>query len=164
VVIWLIPILLALHNAEEAIAFRGYEPRLPSLVPAALTSLASRLTPAAMVQALTILSLAAFALAVIADTKRDSRRLLWCLLAVQATIGLNVLSHIVIAAFVFRGYAPGLITAVIVNAPFTAYCFRRASREQWVPRTGLRATVPAALVLHGPVLLGALWVVSTLTQ
>jgi hypothetical protein len=85
-------------------------------------------------------------------------------LALQAAVGLNVLAHIVGAAFVFRGYGPGLITALAVNAPFTVLCFWRASREQWVSPTALRATVPTALFLHGPVLFGGLWLAVVLSR
>ena len=116
-----------------------------------------------MVQALAVLSVGAFVLAAMADRNRDSQRLLWYLLSLQAAIGLNVIAHVVSAVVVFRGYGPGLITALAFNAPFTAYCFRRASREQWLGLTALRATALAALVLHGPVLLGALWLAAVLT-
>jgi hypothetical protein len=161
-VIWLIPIFLTLHNAEEAVAFRRYLPRVHALLPAPFAALESRLSYAALVQALAVLSVAAFVLAALADRKPHSQRLFWCVLALQAAVGLNVLAHIFSAAFVFRGYGPGLITALVFSAPFTAFCFLSASRERWVSPTALRATIPAALVLHGPVLLGGLWLAATL--
>lgn len=46
--------------------------------------------------------------------------------------------------------------------PFVLYCYTRAGREQWVGSTALRATLPAALVLHGPVLLAGLWLATIL--
>lgn len=161
-VIWLIPALLTLHNAEEAIAFRRYFRGAP-ILPAPLSALESRLPYASLVQALAVLSVGAFVLAIAANRNFHSPRLFWCLLALQAAIGLNVLAHVVSAIFLFRGYAPGVITALLLNAPFTVYCFMEARRRQWVSATALRATVPAAVVLHGPVLLAGLWLASALS-
>lgn len=140
-VIWSMPVFLTLHNAEEAIAFRRYLPRAP-LLPAPLSALESRLTYASLVQALVVLSIGAFALAIAVNRKLHSARLFWCLLALQAAIGLNVLTHVVSAILLWRGYSPGLITALLLNAPFTAYCFMQTRRRQWVSATALRATVP----------------------
>ena len=156
--------LLTLHNAEEAIAFWRYLPRTKALLPPPFAALESNLSYAALVQALGILSVLAFALAIIANARPRSERLLWLMLALQAAIGLNVLAHLTSAAFVFRGYGPGLITAILVNAPFTAYCFLRAKREVWVSPKALRATAPVALILHGPVLLAGLWLAGILSR
>jgi hypothetical protein len=164
VVVWLIPVFLTLHNAEEAIAFRRYLPRVHVLLPDPFAALESRLSYAAIVQALSVLSIGAFVLAALADRKLRSPRVVWCVLALQAAIGLNVLAHVVSAAVVFRGYGPGLVTALTINAPFTVYCFLHASRERWVSAAALRATVPAAVLLHGPVLLGGLWLAAALVR
>lgn len=161
VVVWLIPILLTLHNAEEAIAFRRLLPRMRAMMPAALES---RLSYGALVQALVALSAVAFVLAIVAHMRPHSARWFWLLLALQAAIGINAVAHVITAAFLFRDYAPGVLTAVLVNAPFTGFVFARASRDQWVSAKALRATVPAALVLHGPILLGALWLATVLSR
>ena len=36
------------------------------------------------------------------------------------------------AALWFRSYAPGVVTAVLVNLPLMSYLAVRALREQWV--------------------------------
>ena len=82
---------------------------------------------------------------------------MWLLISIEAALALNVVAHVVTAAVVFRGYGPGVITAVAVNAPFAIYFFRRVSYEQWVTPRALWATMPMALLLHGPVLIGGLW-------
>lgn len=161
-VVWLIPILLTLHNAEEAVAFRRYAPNAQALLPAPFASLETRLSYAALVQALASLSVLAFLLALIVDARPRSRPLLWLLLALEAAVGLNVLAHLASAALLFHGYGPGLVTALSVNAPFAVYCFTRATRERWLGPTALRATVPMAVLLHGPVLLGGLWLATIL--
>lgn len=93
----------------------------------------------------------------VADRHPSSPRALWVLLALETTVGLNVIAHVTSALVLFRGYGPGLVTAILVNAPFVTYCFRRAARERWVSSAALWATIPAAVILHGPVLVGALW-------
>lgn len=163
-VIWLVPILLTVHNAEEAITFRSYLPQIPALLPAPFASLGGRLTYAALLQALVILSALVFVLAFAVHARPRSRNLLWLLLAVEAAIGLNGLAHMLSAALIFHGYVPGLVTALAVNVPFAVYCFTRSQRERWLSPIALRATVPAALVLHGPVLLAGLWLATILSR
>lgn len=162
-VVWLIPTFLALHNAEEAFALRHGLPNLRGVVPEPFAAVAARLTPAAVAQALVALSILAFGVAAAAAVRPASRAALWLLLTLEVAIGLNVVAHLASAALVFRGYGPGLATAVLLNAPFVVYCVRRARRERWLTPTALRATVPAAVVLHGPVLLGGLWLAARLS-
>lgn len=158
-VVWLIPILLTLHNAEEALAFRAYLPRMRTLLPEPFASLEASLSYSTILGALIVLSALAFLIALAAAARPASRRTLWTLLVLEATVGVNVIAHVLSAVTVFHGYGPGLATALLVNAPFAVYCFRRVRREQWLSVTALRATLPAALILHGPTLLGSLWLV-----
>lgn len=159
--IWLVPLVLAVHNAEEAVAFRRFLPRLASSLPAPLRTIEQRLSFGSMLTVLVLVTLVAVAVALWSTLRPRSRIALWAVFAVVATIALNVGSHVVSAIAIVRGYAPGLVTAVLVNAPFAAYLFRRAAREQWLSRRALLWTIPAALVLHGPVLVGTLWLAGT---
>jgi hypothetical protein len=159
-VVWLVPILLTVHNAEEAIAFRSYLPRLSAILPPPFAAMEARLPYSTLLGALVVLSALAFLLAFAVDARPASRTLLWFLLALEVTMGLNGIAHLVGAAFLLRGYAPGLVTGLMINVPFAAYCFTRARRERWLTPRALWTTVPAALVLHGPVLLGGLWLAS----
>jgi hypothetical protein len=88
------------------------------------------------------------------------------LLALQATMALNVLSHVG-STVMLGGYAPGVVTALAVNLPFSVYLLRRAAREHWVRPRDWPALGAAAVVIHGPVLLGVMglagWVASAMT-
>jgi hypothetical protein len=53
---------------------------------------------------------------------------------------------------VFNGYAPGLLTALLINLPFSLYLLRRATRERWVSHRAMWALLPGALLMHGPLL------------
>lgn len=160
--VWCAALLFALHNAEEAIAFKYYLPRVASLLPAPFAAFESRLSYPTLLTALAVVSILGLFVAAVADRHLQSPRAMWAVLALEATVGLNALAHLASAAILFRGYGPGLLTAALVNLPFATYCFRRASREAWVTPAALRATFPVALVLHGPVLLGGLWLASVM--
>jgi hypothetical protein len=162
IVVWSIPSFLTLHNIEEAVGFRAYCSGGVLALPR-IAAFDGRLTCATLVQALAALSVLAFLLAAAVSMRPRSRRLLWLLFALESAVALNVLAHVVAAALVFRGYGPGLLTALFVNAPFAFYCFARAKREHWLSRRALYATLPAALVLHGPVLAFGLWLAARLT-
>jgi hypothetical protein len=161
-VVWLVPSLLAVHNAEEGLALRGALPGLRGALPAPVAAVASRLAYPTVIQALAVLSVLAFGLAALVVARPASRAALWLLLALEAAVGVNAVAHVASAALVFRGYGPGLATALLLNAPFAVYCIRRAQRECWLSSAALRATAPAAILLHGPVLLGGLWLAAWL--
>ena len=163
-IVWLIPILLTLHNAEEAIAFRSYMPRMQAVLPEPFARVVSSLSYSTMLLALTGLSALAFIIAFGAAARPYSPRMLWALLALEAAVCVNALAHLVSAAILFQGYGPGLVTAVFINAPFGVYCFRQARHEQWLSNTALQATVPAAFILHGPVLLAVLWLAGQVSR
>ena len=150
-------VLFTLHNVEEALAFRTYLPRVGTLLPERFASLAPALSYPMMLIALATVSALAFLVALAAATWPHSPLATWTLLTMEAVVGLNVIAHVLSAIFVFHGYGPGLVTALLINAPFAIYCFRRAHRERWVSTAALGATVPAALILHGPILFGGLW-------
>lgn len=156
-VVWLVPILLTLHNAEEALAFPAYMRRMRTLLPEPFASLEASLSYSTILGALTVLSALAFLIALVAAARPKSQGTLWALLVLEAAVGVNVIVHLLSAVIVFHGYGPGLATALMINAPFAIYCFRRAQREQWLSPAALRATIPASLILHGPILLGGLW-------
>jgi hypothetical protein len=156
-VIWLAPLFLALHNLEEALGFERFLLRVPALLPSGLATVASRLDYPTVLVALVVVTVVGVIVASLAAQPSTASWGLWLLLVLEAVMAINAVSHLFMAIVLFHGYAPGVVTAVLLNAPFAGYCFHRASREAWVSRRALRAVVPAALVLHGPVLVGGLW-------
>jgi hypothetical protein len=75
---------------------------------------------------------------------------------------LNAIWHLAIAVVLFRGYAPGLATALLLNLPFSLHLLGRAVREQWLSRPARWALVPGAVLLHGPLLAALLLVTERL--
>lgn len=136
---------------------RTYLPQVPTSAPEPFASIASTLSYPVMLVALAVVQVLALSIALATATWPQSARALWALLTMEAALALNVIAHGLSALVVFHGYSPGLATSLLVNAPFATYCFRRARRERWVSTAALQATVPAALLLHGPILMGGLW-------
>ncbi|MGH2822960.1 MAG: HXXEE domain-containing protein [Thermoleophilaceae bacterium] len=151
-VLWLVPVFLALHNAEEALLFPRYLPLAIGRLPEGLRAFAGAITLGQVWAALAVVTAVPFALAAWATARPDHRIAVWLLLVVQATVLLNVLWHLAAAIVVFQGYAPGVLTALAVNLPFSLYLLRRARAEQWLSQRARWALLPAALLLHGPLL------------
>jgi hypothetical protein len=159
-VLWLIPILVAVHNVEEALSFPVYLPRVRALAP----DWVPPVTYSQMLLALGVVTLIPLALTAWAMARPDSRAALWAALLFQAIILVNVVSHLAVATFLLHGYAPGVITAVVLNLPFSIYLFRRVARERWLSRRALLALGPAALLVHGPVLAGLILLAGDLVR
>lgn len=151
-VLWLVPILLALHNAEEAIFFPRYLPFVLARLPSGWQAVAGPVTSGQVWLALAAVTAIAFGVAAWAHRRPDSRAAVWILLLIQATMLVNASWHAAAAVILFGGYAPGLVTALLLNLPFSIYLLRRARREGWVSRAALWALIPAALLVHGPLL------------
>lgn len=145
--LWLVPLLLTLHNLEEAVFMKGFlsrfGDRLPILPP---------VTFGQFLLALTLVTLAPYAFAASGPLERRSRAFL-LVLGTQMVVLVNVASHLAAAVWA-RGYAPGLVTALLVNLPFSLFLFRRALRASWVRPRDLAWLLVAALLVHGPGLVG----------
>jgi hypothetical protein len=161
-VLWLVPVLLAVHNAEEALFFPRYLPFVLARLPPAWQAVAAPLTTGQVWSALAVVTAVAFAVAWWAHLRPDSRTALWLLLLIQSAVLLNAVWHVAIAVVLFGGYGPGLVTAVALNLPFSLHLLRRAVREQWLSRPARWALVPGAILLHGPLLAALLLVTERL--
>ena len=158
--LWLIPAALALHNAEEALMFPRYWPLVRSRLPESIQASAAGFDPVAFRMALVWATLIPLAVVIWATWRADSLVARWSALAVQAVVAVNVISHLTAATLFLRGYSPGLLSALLVNAPVSIYLFRRAAHERWIPPRAWRAVLPAALLIHGPGLVGLLLLAS----
>jgi uncharacterized protein with HXXEE motif len=147
--LWLVPSFVALHNLEEAITFPHYLPAVRALAPEPLRAFLADLTFSQVLLALVIVTLVPLALTAWATARSGSQLALWLVVTFQMVMLINAVWHLTAAVFLFDGYAPGVITAVAVNVPFSCYLLRRAGLERWLTRRALASTLPVALVLHG---------------
>jgi hypothetical protein len=148
--LWLIPAALAIHNTEEAIAFPAYLPLVRGRVPPSIESLMAGVDASSLRVALLWATLIPLLILIWVTWRPESRAARWAALVVQTVVVINVVSHVVVATFIMHGYSPGVLSALLINAPLSVYLFRRARREHWLPTVAWRSLVPAALVIHGP--------------
>ncbi|HEX4933101.1 MAG TPA: HXXEE domain-containing protein [Gemmatimonadaceae bacterium] len=76
------------------------------------------------------------------------------LLAV-ATLAANALTH-PLQAVATRGYAPGVVTAVLLVLPYASWIGRQGRREGWLSGRRGALLLAAGLVLQAPVAVLAL--------
>ena len=145
--LWLVPLLLTLHNLEEAVFMKGFLDRFAARIP-----ILPAVTYGQFLLALAVVTLAPYAFAASGPLERRSRAF-FLTLGTQMVVLVNVLAHVAVAVWA-RGYAPGLVTALLVNLPFSVFFFRRAWRGSWVTLRDLAWLLVAALLVHGPGLVG----------
>lgn len=155
--LWILAVVLPLHNAEEALTFGRHLPAVRAAVrahaPERIAALAAGVTERQMLAGLVIATVVPVAVVAWAHARPASRVARWLALLLAAVLLVNVASHLAAAALL-RGYSPGLATALVLNLPACAWLLRRAARERWVAPGVLLALLPAAFVVHGPLLLG----------
>ena len=100
----------------------------------------------------TVLPLAVIAWAIL----RPRKGWLISALLLESILLVNAAWHM-LAAIVRHGYAPGVVTAVLVNLPFGVYVLRRAVKEEWIGAGTAALLIGSALLLH-VVALGSLLV------
>lgn len=142
---WLVPLLFALHNLEEWLALQTFLPRLMQEAPGFARHLPNVRQYGVALMIVTMIPLV-FAIL----------RQRFLLVVAQTVVAINVATHVV-SAIVFRGYTPGVLTAVCLNLPFSIYFFRALRADGQVPAARMRRVIPIALLLHGPILIGLLW-------
>ena len=150
-------IVIALHNAEEAITAGAYLPRVREYVEHAPALRDAGLPPSLpqLYFALVVVTLVPALLIAWATTGRESVAKREVVAVVAAALLWNVfLPHL--SAMVFlRGYAPGGLTALAVNLPLCIQFFHRSSREGMLTRrqTTLALILGLFLLVIAPLLL-----------
>ena len=146
-----VPLLLALHNAEEALTIPRALPVIAARVPAELAGALP--TAEQMRVALVVATVVLWLVWLLGRRSRAGTRIL---LLLQCIVLVNVAWHVA-AGVALGGYAPGLATALALNLPFSIYLLRRALGEGWVTRRGLSGLLATALLMHGPGVALLLW-------
>jgi|GEM_PF-1434529 len=142
-----IPVLLTLHNAEEALFIPRMLPEVAARVPPPLAGALP--TVAQMHVALAIATVVPWLVWLLGVRRRETRLGTRLLLFLQCVALVNVAWHVT-AALVLGGYAPGLATAIALNLPFSIYLLRRAASERWVSGRALAGLLALALLIHAP--------------
>lgn len=123
---WIFPLAVTLHSVEEAVWFPSWASRhradLPWEVSAALFRFG-------------LVMITAFAWFVTWLSRKRGLHSNWTYVFVSYVFAMlvNVAVPHVIATVIFRGYTPGVVTAVIVNLPVTTALLTRVFEERIIP-------------------------------
>jgi len=141
--LWLVPIFFALHNLEEAPSMEKWSKRLP-------LKIHPKFTTRQFVIAVTVITLAGFALTYVGVEYLANRTGYLLVLGMQAILLVNAFIPHLATTIRFRMYSPGVITAVLITLPFSFYLFRRAFEENilsWSQFWTLFGVAPFAMVI-----------------
>ena len=135
---WTFPIAVTLHNAEEAIWLPRWDLRhaaqLPAHPPGALE----------IRVVLVVITLVAFGVTYLSVQRGPESIWAYLTFGYFVTMLANVFVPHVPAAILFGGYAPGIVTAVLINFPLMTILAVGAVRERWV--SGWKAVAFGAVV------------------
>jgi len=146
--LWLVPILITIHNLEEAVFMPAILDKRNSSIPNFLHGLLPPITYGQLLVALFIMTAIPYLIAWFANPERERAEAgIFLLLGVQVMMLVNVFAHTGMAILI-GGYAPGVVTAIAINLPFSIYLLRRAIRERWVSGRAMALIVVVGVVLH----------------
>jgi uncharacterized protein with HXXEE motif len=146
----LMAVVIALHNGEEAATAGAYLPRVREIIERVPALRERGLLPPSLPRlylALIIVTLVPALVLGWATTGCDSSVKREVVAVIAAALLWNVFLPHMSAMIVLRGYAPGGLTALVVNLPFCLYLFRRSLIEQMLTRTQLTVALILGLFL-----------------
>ena len=149
---WSIPIILSIHNLEEALTMpqwmSAHLPMLRSTIP--FFEYLQFSTPQVYVS-LILVTLIPFLVTFLCLRGKRTTKKISILLILQAIIFWNALMPHVSGLFVLAMFNPGTITAVLFNIPFSVYLYRRVRQEGIVSKDTLRNCIFIGLIAYLPV-------------
>ncbi|HKX32367.1 MAG TPA: HXXEE domain-containing protein [Blastocatellia bacterium] len=147
--LWLVPVLTTIHNLEEALLMPALLARRNSSVTGLLQKLIPQITYRQFLIALAITTITPYLIAAGGELRLKDGLAVYLLLIFQCLMLINVPGHGVMAV-IMGGYAPGVVTALALNLPFSIYLLKRTGRERWASRRALRLAFVAGGLLHTP--------------
>lgn len=160
--VWLLPPVFLLHDLEEIVLlapwFRRYRPRLAEL--AAKNRLARSLATSIDLTSLQFSVGVAFELVLIltatlwAFFETEPGPGFYSFLILLGAMFLHVFTHLA-QPLLFRGYTPGLVTALALVLPFSLYLYGRLLQTGLINGATIAWTVPLGGLILLPVILAA---------
>jgi len=141
--LWLVPVILTIHNIEEAPFMEGWSKRLPLKIHPTVTT-------RQFVIAVTFLTIAGFLLTYFGVEYLADETGYLMVLGIQAILLFNTFVPHIAMTIRFRLYSPGVITAILFTLPFSFYLFQRALKENiitWDQFWVLLGIAPFAMVI-----------------
>lgn len=141
--LWLVPIILTIHNIEEAPFMEGWSKRLPLKIHPTVTT-------RQFVIAVTFLTIAGFILTYFGVEYLANQTGYLMVLGIQSILLFNTFVPHIATTIQFRMYSPGVISAILLTLPFSFYLFQRALNENiinWNQFWMLLGMAPFAMVI-----------------
>ena len=126
---WLVPILFAVHNLEEAPLMEKWAEKTP-------LPFHAQIKTAPFSIAVTFLTLLAFIVTRWGVNSPPQSLGVYLVVTLQAVILLNAFLPHMAVTIRYRSYNPELITAVFLNLPFSIYFFTRALSDNFITTQG----------------------------
>lgn len=150
-ILWLIPVLLAVHNLEEALTMPQWMEanlwKVRETVP--VFNLLHFPTPQ-LYLSLVLVTVVPFILAFFCLRGELSRTKRNILLTLQCIIFWNALVPHVSGVVVLQMYNPGTATALFINLPFSLYLFSVSVKRGMITKRGIRNILLIGLLLYLP--------------
>jgi hypothetical protein len=146
--LWAVPLVFAVHDAEEIATVERWSASHASLLPAAARRFVPMPTLTFAVSVAVILAVLLVASALDAARLHRGKPILWSVFS-AATLIANGLTH-PLQALLFRGYTPGVVTAVVVLIPFAVWLYRDGRRRGWLTQRRALLLVGIGFVLQAP--------------
>jgi hypothetical protein len=152
--VWAAPVVFAVHDGEELVTMVPWLRAHRAMLPAVMQPLAGvTRTQLALAMAVLFLGLLAAATHGAHQVRRGLRPTIFLLLA-GALVG-NGLTHLG-QALVFRGYTPGLITALLIVLPYGYWLGRELQSRRTISVRGWMAFVALGIALQVPIIVATL--------
>ncbi|MDD8017944.1 MAG: HXXEE domain-containing protein [Bacteroidota bacterium] len=151
-VFWLIPAFLALHNLEEALTMPAWIPEHLPLLHKTIPLFAHlQFSPTQLYLSLFLVTVIPFAITFICMRGERTHAKLFILLTLQSIIFWNALMPHVIGLVMLGMYNPGVLTAVVINIPFSVYLLKRVAVEKLTGKRVTKKILLTALVIYLPI-------------
>ena len=147
----LLAFVFAIHNLEEGLAAPRMVELLQTRGPSFLGALYAGVDADGLRAGLVILSAAGFVLALAAGRTPEAAGAAYAMIVFAAVIGINALAHSALS-LLYESSMPGLLTAVLLTGPAAVAVLVRARQETWIGAAAWWTVLPAAALIHGPLL------------
>ena len=146
--LWLVPILITVHNLEEAILMPAVLAKRNSTIPSFTRGLLLPITYRQFLVALFVMTAIPYLIAWLACREQERPGVgTFLLLSLQFMMLVNVFAHLGMA-LLMSGYAPGLVTALAINLPFSIYLLHHAIKQRWLSWRAMALIIPTGLLFH----------------
>jgi len=149
--VWLFFVVFFIHNIEEFLSFPSWLEENISAIPLFLSSKIALVFHYNFIFfiaiALSLATLLPLFICIWANKTKNKQITIFLLLTIAWVMMLNAFQHI-FNTLIMNEYTPGLITALLINLPFSIYFILRLKKEKAISKMKLFLYLPIGLVAY----------------